>query len=133
MIATEDKTDWQCGLVAKHCTACDVPGRCSGSRRDRDVVRAYYTLYPAGHWFDDDTNRFFGTRLGGTIRTERGNYLFVSSELPPHSKRKYTVRLLRTDADSVRNGKHVEDVSEFCEYASRSAAVRRMEREAVNH
>lgn len=119
--------------VVRHC--CNtVPDRCSRrSVRLTDLADVYYTLYPDGHYFDDDTMRYFDCRIGLHERTERG-YLFVTSEQfhgsTSDDPRMWTVRILPMDYESVRAGAHVKDVSEFQEYSSRGGANSRLRREA---
>ena len=59
-----------------------------------------------GHWFDADTMRFFGSRIG-IARKKGDDFYFVSSEKPPHGPRRYSVRKMDI------NGK-IETVGEFC-------------------
>jgi len=114
-------------------TANKVPNRCSfAGVRNLPLVRAYYSLHPSGHWFDDDTLRFFDGRIEEAVITGRKNWLFVSSECPPYNNRRYAVRLMRTDSNSTIAGKHIENVSGFCEYSSRVSAMARMIREIPN-
>lgn len=44
------------------------------------------------HWFDPDTMRFFGTRMGREVYNGPGGVFLVTSEQPPHGPRTYTVR-----------------------------------------
>lgn len=126
----DEDTRQRVDIVARYCVKESVPSRCSrSSSRETDLVEAYYTLYPQGHYFDDDTMRFFDSRIGLHVRTERG-YLFVTSEKGPSGVRMWSVRLMPMDYKQVRQGVMIEEVSEFQEYGSRGGANRRLEREA---
>ncbi|MDZ4250274.1 MAG: hypothetical protein U0990_09325 [Candidatus Nanopelagicales bacterium] len=96
-------------------------------------MKDYYTLYPGGHWFDDNTMRFFDCRIGASLKTERGNWLFVTSEKGPNGNRRYSVRLMLADSHNVSAGKHVDTLSEFQGYATRSAAIAAMQRESASY
>lgn len=50
--------------------------------------------YHRGHWFSQDTMRFFGTRLTSHFkRIAKNKYLFVTTERNPSGVRKATLRL----------------------------------------
>lgn len=68
------------------------------------------------NWFAKETMRFFGSRIGSAVY---GGRYFVSSEQDNYGNgdRRYTVRLAEA------NGQ-IETVGEFCQYATRSEAVR---------
>lgn len=66
-----------------------------------------------GCWFDQDTMRFFGTRIES--ETIGGKY-FVTSEQPPHGPRGYTVRNFDSQGSIGTTG-------DLCGYLSKSAAL----------
>jgi hypothetical protein len=79
-----------------------------------------------GHWFDDDTIRFFRTRLGACRYVGRTALLFVTSEQPPHGARAYCVRkldLTTGEIDTLDPG--------LCGIATRSRAVGAMQKAAT--
>ena len=89
-----------------------------------NLVRA--ARLAGSHWFDADTMRSFGSKLGA-IRSTPTRILFISSERDRHGrwgwyggKRRYTVRAF--------DGRTVHSVSEFGEFATSAAARRRLER-----
>ncbi|MHC4322695.1 MAG: DUF7447 family protein [Planctomycetota bacterium] len=71
----------------------------------------HYENKTAGHWFDPDTMRFFRSRIGKARKCKNGVWFFVSSEKPPHGKRKYSVRKMELDGD-------INTVGEFCSLTS---------------
>lgn len=84
-----------------------------------------------GHWFDDNTIRFFRTRLGACEYV--GGYhartflLFVTSEKPPHGPRAYCVRqldLVTGEIDTLEPG--------LCGIPTRGRAVGAMHRAAAD-
>lgn len=89
-----------------------------GGYADMSEVRAANAR--AGfHFFDPDTLRFFGSRIGGTLY---GGRYFVTSERDPHGvawngERRYTVRAVESDG-------RVHTVGAFGAYGSRATAVR---------
>lgn len=74
------------------------------------------------HWFDEDTLRFFGCRVG---RTVYGGRYFVSSEQDSYGawnyQRRYTVRMATADG-------HIITVGEFGQYDTRAEAVTEVRR-----
>lgn len=78
----------------------------AGRRWDMQGIRA--AMEAAGsHWFDPGTMRFFRSRLHGEpIHGPNGIY-FVTSEVPPHSGRMYTVRGF--DPGAVALGEEVSE------------------------
>lgn len=86
----------------------------------------YNRLKPDGHWFEQSAMRFFNSRLGATQLVGTRFRLFVTSEKPPHGPRAYCVRQLDLgtgDIDTLAPG--------ICGIATRSTAVRAMQRAAV--
>jgi hypothetical protein len=81
-----------------------------------DII-ATYNPGPGRHWFDRDTLKFFSCTLPtvGFSATD-GSVYFVSSEKPPFSPRKYSVRRL------VGEGR-IETVGEFCGYKTKARAT----------
>ena len=67
------------------------------------------------HFFDADTKRFFGSRIGKEVY---GGCYFITSEHAGFSDttRRYTVRMALPD------GK-IETIGEFCEHATRASAL----------
>lgn len=72
------------------------------------------------HWFDHDTLRWFGCRLSGELwpAPDGVRVYFISSELPPHDRRRYTIRY--TDD----GGRNIETHGEFCGYGTLATAKR---------
>lgn len=119
MIAQQQRID----IVKRGCTVSYPPPRCKKAHCKHAVVRAYYDLHPDGHFFDDDTMRFFASRVVDFNLSPDG-YYFVTSELVKRP-RMYTVRFMQFSASEI------VEISEFQEYASRTEAVARMRRESV--
>lgn len=72
-----------------------------------------------GHWFDESTMRFFGSRIGATHVVgdyETGLWVFVTSEQPPYGPRGYTVHRMTPDGS-------ISDIGPFCQW-TRSVANR---------
>lgn len=65
-----------------------------------------------GCWFGKAEKRFFGTRIESGVIA--GHY-FITSEQPPHDRRKFTIRSFDAVGD-------VDTVGEFCAYNSASEA-----------
>jgi len=87
-----------------------------------ELITEYKRLNPYGHWFDTDTVSFFKSIISeSTIKRAQPPDIavFISSEKPPHGKRRYTVRILREDGD-------IQNVGKFMEYASQGGAARRL-------
>jgi hypothetical protein len=82
-------------------------------------IRDTYDPGLSRHWFDPSSMRWFRCRLPQSGVSGPGGVYFVSSEKGPRetSPRAYTVRRLEGP------GK-IENVGEFCGYASRSSANR---------
>jgi hypothetical protein len=79
-----------------------------------------------GHWFDDDTMRYWRTRLGACRYVGRTVLLFVTSDQLPDGPRAYCVRkldLITGEIDTLEPG--------LCGIATRSRAVGAMHRAAV--
>ncbi len=69
----------------------------------------------AGRWFDEESMRFFDTRIEETVYLSDGGTYFVTSERHgEHSPRYYSVRR----AHLVNGNAHIETVGEFGEYAT---------------
>ena len=85
------------------------------------IKMAYGNLRPGGHFFDRDTMRFFKSRIG-EVWLVGDVFLFVTSEVPPHGGRAYSVRQMNRDGN-------ISTVGEFCKM-TRSAAIKRL-RETV--
>lgn len=83
----------------------------------RGVWRIAEEATEAGsHWFDPSTLRFFRSRPARKAYSADGvNWLFISSETPPHGTRRYTVRRYVAPRD-------FDNVGEFMEHETRSAA-----------
>lgn len=80
-----------------------------------------------GHWFDDDTLRFFGCRVMSTVW---GGRWFITSEKDAgvlmsdgtlrsawNGERRYTIRLAKADGD-------IDTVGEFGQYATHGEAMK---------
>jgi hypothetical protein len=103
------------------------------SRTERETHGAYFTIdqvkranRDAGyHFFDADTLRFFGSRIGSTVYAGR---FFVTTErsgFEHYSPRKATVREAMPDGS-------IETVGEFNEFdttAQANAAIKRLRKE----
>lgn len=76
----------------------------------KDAVRA-----KGSHWFDPDTMRSFGTRVGDTVYQGPGGIYFVTSEKPPHGPRSYSVRQFTPKTADIGT------VGEFCELSKAQA------------
>jgi hypothetical protein len=74
------------------------------------------------HWFSESTLQFFGSRIGGRVY---GGRFFVSSERDSYGawggQRRYTIRIVRDDANIDTWGEHGQ-------FGSRSGAVKCAER-----
>ena len=70
------------------------------------LKRVYHERRPGQHWFDRDTMRFFGTRIGRVVQVGQV-WLFVTSEKPPHGERAYNLRRMSETGD-------ITTVGEFC-------------------
>jgi hypothetical protein len=77
-----------------------------------------------GHWFDAETLRFFGSRIGGTVYSVPDGCLFVSSEHTGFDRqgRAYSVRY-------VSDAGEVDTVGDFLQYRTREAAHSAAKRE----
>ena len=60
------------------------------------------------HWFDVDTMAFFGTRVRPVVYEGIGGIFFVTSEKPPESPRRYSVRQYFADTNKIST------VGDFC-------------------
>jgi hypothetical protein len=69
-----------------------------------------------GHWFDDDTTRFFRSKVERTYRRTTGLVFITSEQFDDDSPRLFTVR----DADD--NGK-VSTVGNFQRFATLDEAI----------
>lgn len=88
-----------------------------------ELKRIYRERNPDGHWFDPDTMRFFGTRLGRAFWVRGTDTIyFVTSEKPPHGPRAYSVRRMDSEGE-------IETVGDFCSMTY-AQANRMAEREA---
>lgn len=100
-------------------------GRTAPSGLEIESIHTARRLH-CGHWFDDATMRFFGTRICAERRTHAG-LLFVTSEKAPHMPRRYSVRLAhwrrRYDGRWVVS---IKTLGDFQAYATRRDAVRAM-------
>lgn len=82
-------------------------------------MRAIIAVYHPGegrHWFDDDTMKFFGTKLPQYGYHGPGGTYFVTSEKPPHGTRMYSVRQLVGPGD-------LDTIGEFCSMTSAAARI----------
>lgn len=69
-------------------------------------------------WFGDGEMAFFGTKVEtGAYVSPKGGAFFVSSEKPPHDRRRYSVRRM-----DIYTGK-VETVGEFCGHKTLKTAI----------
>ena len=89
--------------------------------RDTAYIRmAYANLNPTGHWFDPDTLRWWGSRIGRNAYPTPTGALFVTSEFTGFERvnRAYTVR--RFD----RTTGEIDTVGEFLGHATNAQATR---------
>lgn len=106
----------------------DLYGRTAPSGLEIDSVATARRLN-CGHWFDDETMRFFRTRISASaVRRTHAGLLFVTSEKKdPHMPRRYSVRMahwwLRHDGRWVVG---IKTIGDFQAYATRRDAVRAM-------
>ena len=78
------------------------------------LIKLYKTYAPDGRWFEENTMRFFDSRIEFV-----GEYgYFVSSECGPDNVRKYTVRQVY---ENSRQG--IRNVSQLGEFKSFRAAM----------
>jgi len=84
------------------------------TRTIQDFIRLH--KQKGGHWFDDDTIRFFKSSYGSLY----GDKYFISSEKPPHDKRKWTIRKVNWETGNVEN------VGEFGAFPTKSQAERKL-------
>lgn len=62
------------------------------------ILDRYKAANPSGHWFDEDTMRFFKTKLGdGGFEADDGAVYFPTSEENWSGERRWSVRRLRPD------------------------------------
>ena len=81
-----------------------------------------------GHWFEEDTFRFFSSRLSWDSLTPAGNdtYLFVSSESNfDRTKRLYSIRSITTSGD-------VQTVGDFQAFNTLAEAKRALAKHLPN-
>ena len=82
-----------------------------------DVRDFYHRNQPDGHWFDQKTLKFFGSRLPKVAYETNAGLLFISSELDfNHERRYYNVRR------QTVSGK-IETVGQFNSYRTRAEAL----------
>lgn len=67
------------------------------------------------HWFDPGAMRSFGTRVSEIVYQGPGGVFFVTSEKPPHDKRKYNVRQFDPETNNISTH------GEFCVMSRRQA------------
>lgn len=84
-----------------------------------DVIQDYYKKNKNGHWFNEDTMQFFGSRLPKKVRLDEAKEkaYFISSELDFHGKdRKYSIRCY-----NYTNG-DIETIGEFRQFKNAGTA-----------
>ncbi len=67
-----------------------------------------------GHFFDDDTMRFFRSRISASRQMKSGIIYFVTSEKPHHGPRMFSLRKMELDGD-------INTVGDFCSMTSYQA------------
>ena len=55
------------------------------------------------YFFKPDTMRFFKSKLETTGRAIGGEIFFITSEVPPHGKREYSVRAMREETGTIKH------------------------------
>jgi hypothetical protein len=85
--------------------------------RHTDEIKAANKAH-GNHWFDKETMDFFASRLYGSVHY--GRY-FISSEVPPHSRRRFTIRV------ASENGA-IDTIGDFCQFATYKAASTHLDR-----
>lgn len=65
-----------------------------------DLKKDYYTK-TRGHWFDEDTLRFFKSRISESLIYADKLILFVSSEQGPNGIRRYSIRQYNTKTGNI--------------------------------
>lgn len=84
-------------------------------------IRRLYRPGEFRHWFDEDTMRFFGTRLPGQgVRTQWGNF-FITYEVPPSGRGAFSLR-----CQNLVTG-DIETVGKFCSHPSMAEARRALQ------
>mgnify|MGYP001616411900 CR=1 FL=1 len=76
-----------------------------------------------GHWWDQDSMRFFGTRASEIVYTGKGGTFFVTSERPPSGKRAFSIRQFVPDPDDLGGKGTIETVGVFCAYTRGQAHI----------
>ena len=82
-----------------------------------EIARANKTT--GNHWFDKDTMRWFDSKVYGSVHY--GRY-FISSEVPPYSRRRYTIRY----ADECGRIETIGEVAKYATYTAASKALDKM-------
>jgi len=90
-----------------------------------EVIRAHENA--GGHFFDDNTKRFFRSRIGDHTYCGPGGIFFTTSEqFSPTTQRRYSVR-----GFDPANPRSITSVSEFQAFASSEQARRAAKRYAA--
>lgn len=85
--------------------------------------QVYRKSNPDGHFFSKGTMRFFKSRIGAHMRTGEV-LLFITSEVTPEGRRRWTVRRMNTTTGEI------DTVGGFMEYRACSQALAAMRRAA---
>lgn len=81
-----------------------------------EIQRLYKERNPDGHWFDEDTMKFFKTKLPAGGYRKGPDTLFATSECGPTNVRKWSVRRLKENGE-------IETVGEFNNLTQHEANV----------
>jgi len=86
-----------------------------------DIKEKYQELNPEGHWFDEDTMRFFDCKLPENGYIDGDDIYFITGERDTYMGRQprhlYTVRRMDSEGD-------IDSVSKFQEFKSLMKAER---------
>jgi len=68
-----------------------------------DDVKNHYYKKTKGHWFDEDSMRFFKSRLNEKLYylPQQNKVLFISSEKGPDMTRRYSIREYSLDTGAI--------------------------------
>lgn len=69
-----------------------------------EELREQYLYHNCGHWFDKDTMRFFGTRLGTFKRLSDTLAAFITTEKNPSGERKASLRIAKLTHEKRSDG-----------------------------
>lgn len=74
-----------------------------------ELRREYYLVRPDGHWFDRDSENFFGTQYHGNAIVKKNVAVFVTSEFTSFDKKNRAFNVRAFDLDDGT----METIGEF--------------------